>query len=167
MVATYSSATPSRRPTSRTLAALFAGSAVMFAAAVLQGGPLITGGQQQPVAEPLMGAATVASPAATQLPAAGSTFPTPVSAPGQATTWAPGATAGSSLRDVPQHQAPTRAVRQHGASAASRARGNKAAPAADSSSSNRPATQPAEEQHGLLDNVLGYLSKGFSAKMFG
>lgn len=112
MVASYSSASPgSWRPTARTLGALFAGSAVTLSATVLHGGaPLLAGGEAGSITEPSAGP-TVAEPQ--QLPPTGSTAP--LSGPGQAAPWTPGAAPqwGSSLRDLPVRRAPVReALRQ-------------------------------------------------------
>lgn len=99
MVASYSSAPPSLwRPTARTLAALFAGSAVMFTFAVLNGGsPLSTVNEPRSIAEP------AGSPTITAPPHGGVD-----SLPGQATQWTPGAVpqSGSSLEDLSVSQAP-------------------------------------------------------------
>lgn len=93
MVASYSSAPPSLwRPTARTLAALFAGSAVMFSFAVVNGGSLLSMvNEARSIAEP------AGSPAITG-PGHGAVG----SAHGQATQWTPGVASqsDSSLDDL-------------------------------------------------------------------
>lgn len=93
MVASYSSAPPNVwRPTARTLAALFAGSAVMFAFSVLNGGSLLsTVNDARSIAEP------VGSSAIT-----GTGHGAADSAPGRATQWTPGVASqpDSSLDDL-------------------------------------------------------------------
>lgn len=81
MAASYSSAPPNLwRPTARTLAALFAGSAVMFAFSVLNGGSLLSMvNEARSIAEP------VGSSAIT-----GTGHGAADSAPGRATQWTPG-----------------------------------------------------------------------------
>jgi hypothetical protein len=127
MVASYSSASPnSRRPTARTLGALFAGSAVTLSAAVLHGGsPLPAGGEAGLIVEP-SASPTVAEPQ--QLPTASSTAslsgPTqagPTQAgPGQAAPWTPGAAPqwSSPLKDLPVRRAPVQSAPRHGVPAA-------------------------------------------------
>jgi hypothetical protein len=99
MVASYSSAPPRLwRPTARTLAASFAGSAVMFTFAVLNGGSLLsTANEAWSIAEP------VGAPAITGPGHGGVNL-----APGQAIQWTPGAASqsGSSVEDLSVSQAP-------------------------------------------------------------
>lgn len=114
MVAAIPSASPaSWRPATRTLGAVFAGSAVMFAVAVVQGGsvlPLTSGeaGSAVPVTGPAeadIPQANTTNPAAQRLPA--------TSGPaGQAAPWAPGAAPewGAPLSQLPVHRAPVQSV---------------------------------------------------------
>lgn len=96
----HSSASPrSWRPTTRTLGALFAGSAVTLSATLMHGSPLVLTGDE---AGPSGGG--VAAPE--QTPTASTTASVP--GPGQAAPWSPGATPqwGSSLKDLPVRRAP-------------------------------------------------------------
>lgn len=99
MVASYSSAPPTPwMPTARSLGALFAGSAVMFAFTVLNGGSLLPAANEaRPIAKPL------GSPTSTG-PVPGGTIP----APGQSTQWTPGAVSPSDspLGNLSVSQAP-------------------------------------------------------------
>ncbi len=114
MVASYSPpvSASSWRPTARTLGALFAGSAVMFATTALNGDSLLlAGGEAGPITEP------VESPTGTG-PDAFATSPTaPVSGPGQAAPWTPGAAPqwGSALGDLPVRRAPVQENPRQGA----------------------------------------------------
>ncbi len=104
MVASYSSASPSKwRPTTRTLGALFAGSAVTLSATLLHGGSLVPAGSEaQSITEPL------SSPVAEPWQAPEGNLEASVSGPGQAAPWTPGAAPqwGSSLKDLPVRRAP-------------------------------------------------------------
>ncbi|MGH3905281.1 MAG: hypothetical protein ACRDTE_13985 [Pseudonocardiaceae bacterium] len=162
MVATYLSAS-SWRPTSRALAALFTGSAVMFAAAVAQGGSLLAPADQvRPAAEPLVeGAGATQSPGTATAPGARS-VPAAPSAPGQATPWTPAAAAperGAPLRDLPVRRAPVQQVPQHSGAGQSTAEGESHSHPgfADSGSRGAPAEQG---DNGVVDDMLRYLGKG-------
>jgi hypothetical protein len=142
MVASYSFASPnSRRPTARTLGALFAGSAVTLSATVLHGGSLLlAGGEAGSIVEP-SASPIVAEPQ--QLPTASSTAS--FSGPGQAAPWTPGAAPrwGSPLKDLPVRRAPVQSAPRHGVAATPKA---PIAAAAVGSTSVRPAgfrTSPA------------------------
>jgi hypothetical protein len=125
MVASYSSASPnSRRPTARTLGALFAGSAVTLSATVLHGGsPLLAGGEAESIVEP-SASPIVAEPQ--QLPTASSAASlsgATQAGPGQAAPWTPGATPqwGSSLKDLPVRRAPVQSAPRQSAPTAPKA----------------------------------------------
>lgn len=159
MAASSSSGSPSRRPTSRTLGAVFAGSALMFSAAALHGGSLITDARQaEPAATPSASTDAEQSPAATISTRNASTAP--LSA-GQATPWTPGATPdwNTPLRDRPVHRAPVRATPKYSTGAH--------APSSDGTAATRgpvaqhtPPAKPAEKPPGLIDQVLNYLGQG-------
>lgn len=158
MVAGWSPASPSRRPTSRTLGAVFAGSAVMFSAAALQGGSLISDARQvQPAAKPSVNAEVQQSPAATISTRNAST--TPLSGAGQATPWTPGATPdwNTPLRDLPVHRAPVRAAPKHSTGTSS---GDGAAVTPGAATQHAPPAKHAEKPKGLIDEVLNYLGQG-------
>lgn len=110
MVASYSPGSPSAwRPTTRTLGALFAGSAVTLSATLVHGGSLVlTAGEAQPVTEPL------SSPIVAQPTQANPEVSMP--SPGQAAPWTPGAAPqwGSSLKDLPVRRAPVQEAPRHG-----------------------------------------------------
>jgi hypothetical protein len=109
---TFSSASPSSwRPTTRTLGALFAGSALALSATVLHGGSLLFAGDETEfIAEPAANPA-IAQPQ--QLPPTSSTAP--FSESGQAAPWTPGATPqwSSPLTDLPLRPAPVLEAPQH------------------------------------------------------
>lgn len=115
MVASHSSVPPHFwGPTARTLGALFAGSAVMFATTALNGGPpLLASGEVGPLTEP------AASPTGTGQGASVTSPPAPDLGPGQAAEWTPGATPhwGSSLGDLPVRRAPVQETPWHAAPA--------------------------------------------------
>lgn len=154
------------RPASRTLGALFAGSAMMFATAALQDGPLLAAEDEaQPVAEPLVeGTGATSAPATTTGPGGRSTPAAPSLGPGKAAPWTPGATPewGSSLRELPVRRAPVQEAPQQGAAADSTAEDadHSGTGGADSGSQGRPA-QPAEEPDSdVVKDVLDYLKLG-------
>ncbi|MFN2494839.1 MAG: hypothetical protein ABR608_02855 [Pseudonocardiaceae bacterium] len=147
------------RPTSRTLGALFAGSAVMFSAAVLHGGTLVTAGEEgQAAAERRAEAATGSSTASAASSGLGKSAAAAVAAPGQGASWVPGATPdwGTPLADRPVHRAPVRAASQQvaGASAATPIRDGREGFVSRDDGSDQP-------DDSVLDNVLGYFVKGF------
>lgn len=185
MVASYSPpvSASSWRPTARTLGALFAGSAVMFASTALNGDSLLlAGGESGPITEP------VASPAGTGQGAFATSPSAPVPGPGHAAPWTPGAAPqwGSSLGDLPVRRAPVQATPRHAAPAPAAspevasvgpaASGSSvAAPAAPRRSAganagnagvDKPAPQAADpRQAGPVDGVLGgvfHVAGGFS-----
>jgi hypothetical protein len=105
MVALSSSSPGQWKPTTRTLGALFAGSAVTLSATVVHGGPLLFAGDEaEPVPETFVD--TIVTAPSEELPAASTTAP--FSEPGQAVPWAPGATPqwSSPLKDLPVRRAP-------------------------------------------------------------
>lgn len=120
MVASYSSASPnSRRPTARTLGALFVGSAVTLSATVLHGGSLLlAGGETGSIVEP---SASPISAEPQQLPAANPAAS--FSGPGQAAPWTPGAAPrwGSPLKDLPVRRAPVQSAPRQSVPAAPKA----------------------------------------------
>lgn len=160
------------RPATRALGALFAGSAVALSATVLHGGSLLlTGHEAEFAAEPF--ADPIVTHPEQQLPAA--SFTAPLSGPGQAAPWAPGATPqlSSPLTNLPVRQAPileasrpsrpaapasptATSTAPDGSSAASPAAPAGGATAAHTSTTDT-APQDADPQHGpvggLLDNV--------------
>lgn len=143
MVASYSSASPnSRRPTARTLGALFAGSAVTLSATVLHGGsPLLAGGEAESIVEP-SASPIVAEPQ--QLPTASSAAS--FSGPGQAAPWTPGATPqwGSSLKDLPVRRAPVQSAPRQSAPTAPKASTQvRSTPVRPAGSKTSPADSPA------------------------
>lgn len=177
MVASYSSAPPtSWRPTARTLGALFAGSAVMFASTVVNGYSLLRAGNE---------AGSITPPLAGPSPGG------PATAPGEFTPGTPDAARGSSsmggssmggsaqwsssVGDLPVWRAPVQHAPPQGAPAAAAsaetaseepvASGDsvKRTPAPDQASGNagfgRPASQTADSRQGgpfdgLLNSVL-------------
>lgn len=165
MVATYLSAS-SWRPTSRALAALFAGSAMMFAAAVAQGGTLLAPADEvRPAAEPLVqGTGATQSPGTATAPGARS-VPAAPSAPGQATPWTPGAAPerGAPLRDQPVRRAPVQQAPQHGGAGQSTAEGESHSNPgfSDSGSRGAPAAPAEQGDNGVVDDMLKYVGKGF------
>jgi hypothetical protein len=169
MVATYSSASPSSwRPTSRALGALFAGSAAMFAAAVVQGGsPFGSTDEVAPVTEPaVQDSSATSSPTAAPGDSARTATPAAL-APGQAAPWTPGAKPdwGSPLGELPVRRAPVREAPPQIATVPSPADNSAPSgswrdePASGGSVSDNPRTQPAEQSDGtVIDDMLGYLS---------
>lgn len=139
MVASYSPpvSAGSWRPTARTLGALFAGSAVMFASTALNGDSLLAGGESGPITE------SAASPTGTGQGAFTTSPPAPVvSGPGQAAPWTPGAAPqwGSSLGDLPVRRAPVQETPRLAAPApAASAEVAPVAPATSGSSVTAPA----------------------------
>ena len=104
MVASHSSASPSAwKPTTRTLGALFAGSAVTLSATLVHGSSLLTGNDAGSLAEPL--ASPILAEPEEAHEADPDAFPTSV---GQAVSWTPGAAPqwSSSLKDLPVWRAP-------------------------------------------------------------
>lgn len=170
MVATYSSASPiSRRPTSRALGALFAGSAVMFTVAVVQGGsPLGAGNEVTPATDPAVKDSSATSSPTTAAGDSARTAAPAALAPGQAAPWTPGARPdwGSPLGELPVRRAPVREVPQpHVATAPSPAEnsGNSSSwrdePVSGAAVPDNSRTQPAEQSDGgVIDDMLGYLS---------
>ena len=170
MVATYSSASPSSwRPTSRALGALFAGSAVMFTAAVVQGGsPLGSENDVAPAAEPAVKDASATSSRSSALDNSARTAAPAALAPGQAAPWTPGAKPdwGSTLAELPVRRAPVREAPQPHLAPAPSTSGDSGrpggwrdepAPGGSVSDSSRP--QPAKQSDGnVIDDMLGYLS---------
>lgn len=128
LMVAHSSASPSSwRHMTRTLGALFAGSAVTLSATVLHGGSLLLAGDETGlVADP---SASPAGAQPQQLPPTSSTVAVPE--PGQAAPWTPGATPqwGSPLKDLPVRRAPVLDAPQHS---------GPAAPAAIAASSAEP-----------------------------
>lgn len=117
MVALSSASPRLWRPTTRTLGALFAGSAVTLSVTVLQGGSLpLTGDETEFVAEP--SADLIATQPPQQLPPTTSTAA--LSEPGQAAPWTPGATPqwSAPLKDLPVRRAPVLEAPRHSGSAA-------------------------------------------------
>ncbi|HEX2301017.1 MAG TPA: hypothetical protein VHH34_21330 [Pseudonocardiaceae bacterium] len=170
MVASYSSASSSSwRPTARALGALFAGSAVMFTTAVVQGGSL-AGSENEvtPAAEPAVKDSSITSPRPSAPINSARTAAPAALAPGQAAPWTPGAKPdwGSSLAELPVRRAPVReAPPAHVATAPSSAEnsgrpgGSPDEPAPGSSRFDRSPTQPAEQpDSSVIDDMLGYLS---------
>ena len=170
MVATYSSASPiSWRPTSRALGALFAGSAVMFTAAVVQGGsPFGSGNEVAPATEPAgQDSSATSSPTAAQGDSPRTATPAAL-APGQAAPWTPGAKPdwGSPLGELPVRRAPVREAPQRHLTTAPSPAENSAhsgswrdEPGSSGSVSDSPRTQPADQHDGtVIDDMLGYLS---------
>lgn len=171
MVASYSSAAPSSwRPTARTLGALFAGSAVMFASTVLNGDSLLPAGDEAgSITQPL------ANPTGIGLNPSGS-----ISAPGQHIVGTPGTDPqrrssqwSSSPGDLPAWRAPVLQPPQQGSQASatpaevaykgSGASGGSAArpvaPGQPAGNAGRPASQTANPRHngpfnGLLNSVF-------------
>lgn len=162
MVASHPSASSgSWRPTSRALGALFAGSAVMFGTALVQGGSLLTPEEQvRPAAEPVTEGRGVSSPAAPDVDAR-TASPAPL-APGQAAPWTPGAAPdwGTPVRELPVRRAPVREVPRQSPAAPS--------PATNTDQpggwENEPApggarTEAPEQPAGsVLNDMLGFLS---------
>lgn len=112
MVSLSSVSPSSWRPTTRTLGALFAGSAVTLSATVAHGGSLLDiGGETDLAAEP--SATTEVTSPPQQLPPITATAP--FSEPGQAMPWAPGATPqwSSPLKDLPVRRAPVIDAARH------------------------------------------------------
>jgi hypothetical protein len=170
MVATYSSASPSSwRPTSRALGALFAGSAVMFTAAVVQGGsPFGSGNEATPATEPAVQDSSATS-SSTAVPGDSARTAAPAAlAPGQAAPWTPGAKPdwGSPLGELPVRRAPVREAHQpHVVTAPSPAEHSghsstwRHEPVSGGSVPDSTRTQPAEQSDGsVIDDMLGYLS---------
>lgn len=174
MVASYSPpvSASSWRPTARTLGALFAGSAVMFASTAVNGDSLLLAGDEaEPITEPAANPAGAGQDAFATSPSA------PVSGPGQAAPWTPGAAPqwGSSLGDLPVRRAPVQEAPRQKAPAASievasvgpaASRSSAAGPAASrrtaggastgNAGSGKPAPQSADSRHaGPVDGVLG------------
>lgn len=107
MVALSSASPSSWRPTTRALGALFAGSAVTLSVTVLHGGSPLTAGDEtetELIAEPSANPTVTQPPQ--QLPP--TTSIAPLSEPGQAVPWTPGATPrwSSPLKDLPVRRAP-------------------------------------------------------------
>jgi hypothetical protein len=124
------------RPTTRALGALFAGSAVMFASTALNGNSLLpAGGEVGPITEP------VASPTGTGQSTLATSPPAPVSGPGQAAPWTPGAAPqwGSSLGDLPVRRAPVQEAPQRNPLEATSAEVASRGPAASGNSAAGPA----------------------------
>jgi hypothetical protein len=139
MVASFSPPVPpsSWRPTTRTLGALFAGSAVMFAFTALNGDSLLlAGGEAGPITEPV-----ARSPTGTGQGTLAARPPAPVSGPGQAAPWTPGAAPqwGSSLGDLPVLRAPVQEVPQRNPMEATSAEVASIEPSASGSSAAGPA----------------------------
>ena len=147
------------RPTSRTLGALFAGSAVMFSAAALQGGTLFTSGDEVPAATASQAEAAAAGWSASGATSAGvsKAGTAPVSAPAQAAAGIPGVAPdqGTRLADRPIHRAPVRAAPQRSGPAPADA-------SADTDGSSASRLGGSSQPDGtVLDDVLGYFVKGF------
>lgn len=156
MVASHSSISPrlSKSPKSwrlatRALGAVFVGSAVMFSAALMQGGALISAGKVGTLAE------SVASPTGTGPGHVYAMGPIDSGlAPGQATPWSPGAASrwGSSPGDLPVWRAPAQqATRQDTPAAAAPARVTSAGHAASGPS----AADSAASTHTVDDASTG------------
>ncbi|MGH3912662.1 MAG: hypothetical protein ACRDTC_04530 [Pseudonocardiaceae bacterium] len=145
-------------PTSRALGAVFAGSAMMFGAAVLQGGSLLSPGEVQPAAEPVAGRTdTAPAPISSKFPGTGTISAAPIVAPSQAAPWTPGATPdwGGPLRDLPVQRAPVRpAPQQNVPPPASPPEDTREDPATSRDGSAQPADSP---DRGTLGDVLDYI----------
>lgn len=143
---------------SRVLSAVFAGSAVMFGTALLQGGSLLSHEEVRPAAEPMAGRTEHPPVMVTEKIPAGDAAPAaPIVAPNQAAPWTPGATPdwGGSLRDLPVERAPVRSAPQREAPAP--------APPADAGEDPEPArdesVRPTDDDpdRGTLGDVLDYI----------
>ena len=148
------------RPTSRALGALFAGSAVMFSAALLQGGTPLTAGDEVPAAAPRAEAATT-GPSAAGATSAGVSQAGTAPAPAQAAEGTPGVTPdqGTRLTDQPTRRAPVRSAPQRSgpapADAATDAEGNSASRYGGSDQTDE------QQDDTVLGDVLDYFVKGF------
>lgn len=145
-------------PMSRALGAVFAGSAVMFSAALLQGGSLLSHEEVRPATEPVAGRTdTAPSTATSKIPSTDSAPAAPIVAPNQAAPWTPEATPdwGGPLRDLPVQRAPVRSAPQRNAPAP--------APPVDAGEDPEPArdgsARPTDDDpnRGTLGDVLGYI----------
>lgn len=160
MAASYSSAsTSSWKLTARTLGALFAGSAVTLSATVLSGGaPLLAGDEAGSATEPLVtepsASPTVAQPQ--QLPPTSSTAP--LSGPGQAAAWTPGAAPqwGSSLADLPVRRTPVQEAPGHVAPASTASVAAASVKPADSGTSAAGPTTPWHDANGTTTGNAGF-----------
>lgn len=163
MVATCPSASPgSWRPTSRALGALFAGSAVMFGTALVQGGSLVAPEEQvRSATEPAAEGRGASSPAAVPGVDARTASPPPL-APGQAAPWTPGAAPdwGTPLRELPVRRAPVQeAPRQSPAAPTAPTNAEQSGSWQAEPPSGGARTEPAEQSGGnVIDDMLGYLS---------
>lgn len=139
----HSSASPhSWRPTTRTLGALFAGSAVTLSATLMHGSPLVlTGDEAGPSAGLAPGGGIASDRVAPEQTPTASTAASPPG-PGQAAPWSPGAAPqwGSSLKDLPVRRAPVQQAPHHTVPAATV---SSPATAATSAHSVAPATSRA------------------------
>lgn len=159
MVANDLPASPrSWMPTSRALGAIFAGSAVMFSAALFQGGSLLSHEEVRPVGEPVASQTDgEPAPVTAKISGTGGAPAAPIEAPNQAAPWAPGATPdwGGPLRDLPVQRAPVRSAPQRDGPAPS--------PPEDAGEEPEPTrdapAQPTEEDsnRGTLGDVLDYV----------
>ncbi|MGH3671212.1 MAG: hypothetical protein ACRDSH_11335, partial [Pseudonocardiaceae bacterium] len=135
MVAHSSVSPHSWRPTTRTLGALFAGSAVTLSATLMHGSPLVlTGDDAGPSAGLSPGGGVVAPE---QTPSASTA--TSLAGPGQAAPWSPGAIPqwGSSLKDLPVRRAPVHEATHQAVPAATAS-----SPATSASSAHSAAPAP-------------------------
>lgn len=160
MAASYPSVSPSPwRPTSRTLSALFAGSAVMFSVAVFQGGALLTAGEgAHAAAEPQAEAAAVADSVAVGATSfrAGQAGIAALPAAPQAAPGAPGAAAdwSGALADLPIHRAPVRTAAQQATPPLTMA------PKREARHDFAPRTGRSDQDNdGVLGGVLGHFVK--------
>lgn len=146
-----------RRPTSRTLGALFAGSAVMFSIAVLQGSTLFTAGEPaqaatEPQAETAAASSSVVGATSFASGLAG-TAPAPVApqtgegAPGASPDWA------RPLSSLPIHRAPVRTLSRHAVPTSASAPGHDAHH--DDFASRNGGS--GHDDDGVLRDVLGYV----------
>ena len=147
----HSSASPrSWRPTTRTLGALFAGSAVTLSATLMHGSPLALTGEEAGPYAGLSPDGEVVAPE--QTPTTSST--TSLSGPGQAAPWSPGATPqwSSSLKDLPMRRAPVQEITHHARPAATVSNPGTSARSAHSAS---PATSHAAPHGGAAEARTG------------
>lgn len=148
-------------PTSRTLGAVFAGSAMMLGAALLQGGPLLSHGEAQPVAEPVAGRTDTAPALVTEnFPGIRNVPVAPIVIPNHAALRTPGTTADwdGSLRDLSAQGAPVRSTpqRQNASPPASPPDDTREDPRESQDGSARPADSP---DRGTLGDVLNYIGR--------
>jgi hypothetical protein len=155
MVATSAppAAPVTRRPAKRTLGALFAGSALMFSAALHGGSLSMTENLPDSVAKPVSdGTGQSTADAASATP--------PVAA-SQATAWAPGTAPdrGAPLNEPSIRSAPARDTRQQNDAAQSRPVRAPATPTRTDLTENR-FSDSTEQERSVLDDVLVYFTKG-------